>query len=87
MRLHYTKKINDWDLDIEYNYIPAEDPTNDYPGYGSHIEIKAIYLWHGEIDTIDEHTNIVEFLFEFCPNVMKELETEIVDYYEDNFSN
>ena len=31
-RQTYSKKINEWDLDIEYNYIPAEPSTRDYPG-------------------------------------------------------
>ena len=33
----YSKKINEWELDIEYQYIPAEEATHDYPGTGSHI--------------------------------------------------
>ena len=49
-RQTYSKKINEWDLDIEYQYIPAEPSTYDYPGYGPNIEIEAIYLWNDEIN-------------------------------------
>ena len=79
----YSKKINEWDLDIEYTYIPAEPATHDYPGIGSHVEIRAIYLWNDEINTsTDEQIDMSEFFYELCPETMKEIEEEIVEKHE-----
>ena len=79
----YTKKINEWDLDIEYQYIPAEEATYDYPGYGSHVEIVAIYLWNDEVNTsTDEPVDMSDFFYELCPEVMNELEKEITEDHE-----
>ena len=75
MKSHYTKKINDWDLDITYDYIPAEASTQDYPGVGSSVEVEAAYLFEKDIS---------DFLYEFCPDEMYELEKEITEYHEDN---
>ena len=84
MKSFYTKKINDWELNIEYIYIPSEPSTHDYPGYGSGVEIQSVCmenekdgLYRGEVD-------ISDFLYEFCPEAMSELEKEIVESYEDN---
>ena len=80
----YSKKINEWDLDIEYQYIPAEEATHDYPGYGSHVEIVAIYLWNDEVNTsTDEPVDMSDFFYELCPEVMNELEKEITEDHED----
>ena len=80
----YTKKINEWDLDIEYQYIPAEEATYDHPGYGSHVEIVAIYLWNDEVNTsTDEQVDMSGFFYELCPEVMNELEKEITEDHED----
>ena len=64
----YTKKINEWDLDIEYNYVPAEPSTHDYPGYGS----------------TDEQVDMSDFFYELCPDTMRELEEEIVEDHENS---
>ena len=80
----YTKKINDWDLDIEYIYIEAEPATHDYPGYGSHIEIQTIHLWNKEYNiSTDEQVDMSEFFYELCPDTIKQLEDEIIEYHED----
>ena len=85
MLKNYTKKINEWDLDVEYQYIPAEDATYDYPGYGSHIEIVAIYLWNDEINTsTDEPVDMSDFFYEWCYNRMMDLEDEIRNNHENN---
>jgi hypothetical protein len=82
-RQTYSKKINEWDLDIEYNYVPAEPSTYDYPGYGAHVEIEAIYLWNDEINvSTDEQVDMSEFFYELCPDTMKEIEEEIVEQHE-----
>jgi len=79
----YTKKINEWDLDIEYNYVPAEPSTHDYPGYGSHVEIEAIYLWNDNINiSTDEQVDMSEFFYELCPETMREIEDEITEEHE-----
>ena len=79
----YSKQINVWDLDIEYQYIPAEEATHDYPGYGSHVEIVAIYLWNDEVNTsTDEQVDMSGFFYELCPEVMNELEKEITENHE-----
>ena len=81
----YTKKINDWDLDIEYQYISAEPATHDYPGYGSHIEIQTICLWNEKYNTsTDEQVDMSEFFYELCPDIIKELEDEITEDHEDS---
>jgi len=81
----YTKKINEWDLDIEYNYVPAEPSTRDYPGYGSHIEIHAVYLWNEDINvSTDEQVDMSEFFYELCPETMRELEIEICEDHENS---
>ena len=85
MKKTYSKKINEWELDIEYQYIPAEEATHDYPGYGSHIEIQAIYLWNEKYNTsTDEQVDMSEFFYELCPDVIKEIEDEITEDYEDS---
>ena len=79
----YTKKINEWDLDIEYQYIEAEEATHDYPGYGSHVEIVAIYLWNDEINmSTDEQVDMSDFFYELCPDVIYEIEREITEDHE-----
>ena len=83
MKKTYSKKINDWDLDIEYTYIPAEPATHDYPGMGSTIEVIGIYLWNDEINmSTDEQVDMSDFFYELCPDVMNELEQEIVSDHE-----
>ena len=85
MKKTYSKKINEWELDIEYQYIPAEEATHDYPGYGSHIEIQAIYLWNEKYNTsTDEQVDMSEFFYELCPDVIREIEDEITEDYEDS---
>ena len=82
-RQTYSKKINEWDLDIEYNYVPAEPSTYDYPGYGAHVEIEAIYLWNDEINvSTDEQVDMSEFFYELCPDTIKEIEEEIIEQHE-----
>jgi hypothetical protein len=84
MLKNYTKKINDWDLDIEYQYIPAEPATHDYPGYGAHIEIEAIYLWNDKYNaSTDEQIDMSGFFYELCPDAIREIEDEIIDDHED----
>ena len=79
----YTKKINEFDLDIEYNYVPAEEATHDYPGTGSTVEIHAVYLWNDEINmSTDEQVDMSGFFYEFCPEVMREIEKEITEEHE-----
>jgi hypothetical protein len=81
----YTKKINEWDLDIEYQYIPAEKATYDYPGTGSTVEVIAVYLWNDEINaSTDEQIDMSGFFYELCPEIMYEIEKEITEYHEDN---
>ena len=82
-RQTYSKKINEWDLDIEYQYIPAEPSTHDYPGYGPNIEIEAIYLWNENINvSTDEQVDMADFFYELCPETMQEIENEIVEEHE-----
>tara|TARA_R110002051_G_scaffold302311_1_gene370672 strand:+ start:300 stop:554 length:255 start_codon:yes stop_codon:yes gene_type:complete len=84
MRQTYSKKINDWELDIEYQYISAEEATYDYPGYGSHIEIEAIYLWNEEYNaSTDEQIDMADFFYELCPETMREIEDEITKDHEE----
>ena len=90
MKSFYTKKINDWELNIEYIYIPSEPSTHDYPGYGSQVEIQSAYI-ENEKDglyikngIVRDEVDISDFLYEFCPEAMSELEKEIVESYEDN---
>jgi len=79
----YTKKINDWDLEIEYIYIPAEPATYDYPGTGSTIEIGAVYLWNDEVNvSTDEQVDMSGFFYELCPESMYEIEKEITEDHE-----
>jgi len=79
----YSKKINEWELDIEYQYIPAEEATHDYPGIGSHVEIEAIYLWNDEINmSTDEQIDMANFFYELCPETMREIEIEICEDHE-----
>ena len=85
MQKTYSKKINDWDLDIEYTYIPAEQATHDYPGTGSTVEIEAIYLWNEDINvSTDEQVDMSHFFYELCPDVMYEIEKEIVEDHENS---
>tara|TARA_R110000824_G_scaffold383322_1_gene576868 strand:- start:11 stop:268 length:258 start_codon:yes stop_codon:yes gene_type:complete len=85
MKKTYSKKINDWDLDIEYTYIPAEPATHDYPGTGSTVEIEAVYLWNDDINTsTDEQIDMSSFFYELCPDVMYEIEIEITEDHEDS---
>tara|TARA_R110000787_G_scaffold95772_2_gene198933 strand:- start:542 stop:802 length:261 start_codon:yes stop_codon:yes gene_type:complete len=80
----YSKKINEWELDIEYQYIPAEEATHDYPGTGSHIEVQSIYLWNDEYNlSTDESINMSSFFYELCPEEMYEIEKEITENHED----
>ena len=79
----YTKKIYEWDLNIDYNYIPAEEATHDHPGTGSTVEVLAIYLWNDQVNvSTDEPVDMADFFYELCPDVMYELEKEITDYHE-----
>ena len=81
----YSKKINEWDLDIEYNYVPAEPATHDYPGTGSTVEVEAIYLWNDSINvSTDEQVDMADFFYELCPDVMYEIEKEITEEHEDS---
>ena len=83
MLKNYTKKINEWDLDIEYKYIAGEPATHDYPGTGSTVEIEAIYLWNHNVNvSTDEPVDMSNFLYELCPETMYELEKEITEYHE-----
>ena len=85
MKKTYSKKINDWELDIEYQYIPAEEATHDYPGTGSTIEITTVYLWNDKINvSTDEQIDMSDFFYELCPEVMYEIEKEITEYHEDS---
>jgi hypothetical protein len=85
MKKTYSKKISEWDLDIEYNYIPAEPATHDYPGYGSHIEVTAIYLWNENINvSTDEQVDMSDFFYELCPETMRDIEDEITEDYENS---
>ena len=85
MKKTYSKKINDWELDIEYQYIPAEEATHDYPGTGSTIEIITVYLWNDKINvSTDEQIDMSDFFYELCPEVMYEIEKEITEYHEDS---
>ena len=85
MKSNYTKKINDWDLNIEYTYIPAEPATHDYPGYGSHIEIEGIYLWNENINvSTDEQVDMSGFFYELCPDSIREIEDEIIEDHENS---
>tara|TARA_R100000900_G_scaffold103183_1_gene80121 strand:+ start:296 stop:550 length:255 start_codon:yes stop_codon:yes gene_type:complete len=84
MKSHYTKKINDWELNITYDYIPAEASTQDYPGVGSSVEVEAVYLEHSKSNNKLQIFEISDFLYEFCPDEMYELEKEITEYHEDN---
>ena len=82
-RQTYSKKINDWEIDIEYQYIPAEPSTHDYPGVGSHVEVEAVYLWNDEYNSsTDEQIDMSDFFYELCPEVMNELEKEITEDHE-----
>ena len=73
----YSKKINEWDLDIEYNYVPAEPATHDYPGTGSTIEVHAIYLWNEDINvSTDEQVDMADFFYE--------IEKEITEDHENS---
>ena len=85
MQKTYSKKINEWELDIEYTYIPAEEATYDYPGYGSHVEIEAIYLWNDKYNSsTDEQINMADFFYELCPETMREIEDEITEDHENS---
>jgi len=82
----YTKKINDWDLEIEYTYIAAEEATHDYPGTGSTVEVEAIYLWNDEHNaSTDEQIDMSDFFYELCPEIMYEIEREITEEHENNW--
>ena len=79
----YSKKINEWELDIEYQYIAAEEATHDYPGTGSTVEVIAVYLWHDEYNTsTDESIDMYSFFYELCPEEMREIEREITENHE-----
>ena len=81
----YSKKINEWDLDIEYQYIPAEPSTYDYPGTGSTVEIVATYLWNEDLNvSTDEQVDMSGFFYELCPETMYEIEKEITEDYENS---
>ena len=81
----YTKKIYEWDLNIDYNYIPAEEATHDHPGTGSTVEVHAIYLWNEDINvSTDEQVDMSDFFYELCPDVMYELEKEITEDHENS---
>ena len=83
MLKNYTKKINDWDLEIEYTYIPAEEATHDYPGMGSTVEVEAVYLWNDKINvSTDEPVDMSDFFYELCPDIMYEIEREITEDHE-----
>ena len=79
----YTKKIIEWDLEIEYTYIPAEPSTYDYPGMGSTVEIHAVYLWNDNINvSTDEQVDMSDFFYELCPDIMYEIERKITEDHE-----
>ena len=81
----YTKKINDWDLEIEYTYIAAEPATHDYPGTGSTVEVEAIYLWNDSINvSTDEQVDMSSFFYDLCPDIMYEIEKEITEEHENS---
>jgi hypothetical protein len=81
----YTKKINDWDLEIEYTYIPAEEATHDYPGTGSTVEVGNVYLWNDNVNvSTDEQVDMSGFFYELCPEVMYEIEKEITEDHENS---
>lgn len=81
----YTKKILNWDVDIEYIYHAEEDPTYDYPGYGSQIEITGMFLWNEEHNaSTDEPVDMSDFFYEWCYNRMMDVEDEIRNYHENN---
>ena len=83
MRQTYSKKINDWEIDIEYQYIPAEPSTHDYPGTGASIEVEAIYLWNENHNvSTDEQIDMADFFYELCPDTMYEIEKQIVEEHE-----
>ena len=85
MKKTYSKKINDWDLDIEYTYIPAEEATHDYPGTGSTVEVGNVYLWNDEFNvSTDEQVDMSGFFYELCPDVMYEIEKEITEDHENS---
>jgi hypothetical protein len=84
-RQTYSKKINEWEIDIEYQYIPAEEATHDYPGMGSTIEVEAIYLWNENINvSTDEQVDMSQFFYELCPETMREIEIEITEEHENS---
>jgi len=81
----YTKKINEWELDIEYQYIPAEEATHDYPGTGSTVEVEKVYLWNDNINvSTDEQVDMSDLFYELCPDVMYEIEKEITEHHENS---
>ena len=85
MKKTYSKKINDWDLDIEYTYIPAEPATHDYPGTGSTVEIKKVCLWNDDVNvSTDEQVDMSDFFYELCPDVMYEIEKQITEDHENS---
>ena len=76
----YSEKItSDWELDIEYYYHPAEKATHDYPGYGAHIEIERILLWHKDWKNMDNEEDMYDFIAALAPEWLKEIEEKIVD--------
>jgi hypothetical protein len=85
MKKTYSKKINEWDLEIEYTYIPAEPATHDYPGTGSTVEVGNVYLWNDEVNvSTDEQVDMSGFFYELCPDVMYEIEREITEDHENS---
>ena len=79
----YSKKINEWELDIEYQYIPAEEATHDYPGTGSTVEVEAVYLWNDNYNSsTDEQIDMADFFYELCPDEMRDIEKEITEEHE-----
>ena len=83
MKKTYSKKINDWELDIEYIYIPAEEATHDYPGTGSTVEVEAVYLWNDNYNSsTDEQIDMADFFYELCPDEMRDIEKEITEEHE-----
>ena len=85
MQKTYSKKINEFELDIEYNYVPAEPATHDYPGTGSTVEVGAVYLWNDTINVLtDEQVDMSSFFYELCPETMYEIEKEILEDHENS---
>lgn len=83
-KLHtWSEKITDeWELDIEYIYIPEVPATYDDPGYGAHIEIERILMWHKDWKTIENDTDMYDFFDAISPEWLREIEKKIAEHHE-----